>query len=238
MVRPERVEVEPVGLAGPPEPAAPGTNLLDGQGRRPHVPWRPHRGEHRLRSVPARGRGPQPPGRAAAVARPSAQRWSHAVSPAAMPAARGRETQAQDSPSSLRADVEGYLLRTLPVDDRVVERHLDDQPVEQRGPHDREGLDVDLLDLAGVDAVLHDPLIRSRHCWSSSARSFFTSGCRNACAHRSNHSPQSPGSSSCLSGRQVHATRFSSRVFSSRRPREHLARRPRRTPAPTSAAPR
>ena len=31
MVRPERVEVEPVGLGGAAEPAAPGTNLLDGK---------------------------------------------------------------------------------------------------------------------------------------------------------------------------------------------------------------
>jgi hypothetical protein len=31
MVRPERVEVDPVGLRGAPEPAAPEANLLDGK---------------------------------------------------------------------------------------------------------------------------------------------------------------------------------------------------------------
>ena len=74
------------------------------------------------------------------------------------------------------------------------------QPVEQGGEGDREASASTAPISPPAWPSRTTPAMVSRHRWSSSMRSFATSGCRNACAQRSNHRPQAPGISSSPCG--------------------------------------
>ena len=95
-----------------------------------------------------------------------------------------------------------------------------------------------IADLARGLAVAHDLRDRVAPPLVQLDPVLAISGCRNAWAHRSNHSPQAPGISPSPCGTQVVRTSSSSRSRAVRSALELGRRRARRTPPRRTAAPR